>query len=322
MRYATPLLVLEPCLVLLSSPIVSGNIKFEADYSAEGVNEGFNDPTLGASRRAAFAYSLSIWESYLVESYSGQTITVQAVFDPLGGSSNSATLGRAAANSGAIISGNTFAETPLASHLRGFDTNGASHDIKITFNSDIDNQTVLGPQDFYYGTDANPGFDTDFVSIAIHEIAHGLDFDSDIRSDGTLGNPTLSKIYDQFLIDAATGGTALSDMSDAEREAAITSTSLYWSGTNATSANAGNRVQMYAPDSYETGSSISHVNEDVHGDLTLSPKANDDTINHQLSAIELGILQDLGWNIASVPEPSSTLCLAFGILGLGLRRSR
>lgn len=309
-------------LFFTSSLGAIGNIDFVADYSAEGADEGFNDPTLGASRRAAFAYSLSIWENYLTESYTGETIVVQAVFDPLGGTSDSAVLGRASANSGAIISGNTFAGTPLASHIKGLNTNGTSPDIQITFNSDIDNQTVLGPQDFYYGTDANPGFDSDFVTIALHEIAHGLDFSSDVRSDGTFGNSSLSKIYDQFLIDSATGGTALSGMTDSERLAAITDNSLYWSGSHATAANGGRRVQMYAPSPYEKGSSVSHVDETTHGQLTLSPKFNDDIINHEISALELGILKDMGWNIASVPEPSTTLCFSLGMLGLGLRRKR
>lgn len=322
MKVKVSLLIFTPYLFLTSSLSLLGNISFVVDYSAEGASEGFNDPTLGASRRAAFAYSLSIWESYLVESYVGETITVRATFDPLGGSSNSATLGSASANSGAIISGNTFAGTPLASHINGYNTNGSAHDIEITFNSDVDNQSVLGPKDFYYGIDANPGSDSDFVTTALHEIAHGLDFNSDISSDGSLRNPTFSKIYDQFLIDAATGGNALSSMTDAERAAAITSGSLYWSGINATAANTGDRVHMFAPDPYDTGSSVSHVDETTHGELTLSPSQNGNIINHEISAIELGILEDMGWSIASVPEPSTALCLTVGILGFGLRRRR
>jgi len=320
MKFKAPLFILTPVLCLTSSLSLLGNINFVADYSAEGANEGFNDPALGASRRDAFAYALGIWESYLVNSYVGETITVQAVFDPLGGSSDSATLGRASANSGAVVDRPIFAGTPLASHIRGFDTNGSNHDIKITFNSDIDNQFVLGPQDFYYGTDANPGFDSDFVTVALHEIAHGLDFSSDIRSDGTLKNSTLAKVYDQFLFDAVTGGNALSGMTDAERLAAITSGNLYWAGANATAANSGNRVQMFAPDPYDTGSSVSHVDETAHGELTLSPKLNDNVINHQISAIELGILEDMGWNV--VPEPSTALYFSLSAIALGLRRKR
>lgn len=309
--------------VFLSSPCASGDqVRFVADYSMEGANEGFNDPTLGASRRNAFAHALGIWESYLVASYAGQTVTVQAAFDPLGGTSEAATLGRASANGGAVVSRPTFAGTPLASQLRGFDTNGSTHDIKITFNSDIDNQTVLGPQDFYYGTDANPGFDTDFVTVALHEIAHGLDFSSDIKSDGTLRNATLSKVFDQFLTDSATGGTPLSGMTDAQRLTAITGDSLYWFGPSATAANGGNRVRMYAPSPYEKGSSVSHVDEGSHGELTLSPKYNNDIINHQISALELGMLEDMGWNITSVPEPSTALSLALGAVGFGFRRVR
>jgi len=321
----SPSLALTSSLALLAvftCPVLGKNIDLIADYSAEGANEGFNDPSLGAARRAAFSQALTIWEGYLQESYAGQEITIRAVFDPLGGEPDTALLGRASANGGSIIEGNTFAGNPLASNLLGFDTNGATHDINITFNSDIDNSFVLGSQDYYYGIDANPGSDIDFISVALHEIGHGLDFSSDIRTGGLLRNPTLSRVYDQFLVDAAVEGTLLSTMTDAERLVAVTSDNLFWLGENAVAANGGNRVQIHAPETFLSGSSVSHVDEGVHGELTLSPLYDDDIINHELSAIELGIFQDLGWSITAVPEPSSLSLLAVSALSLSLRRRR
>lgn len=289
--------------------ISSANIDFVADYSGDGVSEGFNDPTLGALRKSAFEYSLGIWEGYLGESYSGETITVRAVFDPEGGTANSAVLGFARAETLHFTSFPTFAGAPLANHLNQTDNNGLTNEIRITFNSDVDGSFVLGNHDFYYGTDANPGNNSDFITTALHEIAHGLGFSSDITSDGSLLNSGFSKIYDQFLYDASVGGTALSGMTDAQRLTAITSGDLYWSGANATTANGGDRVELYAPNPYKSGSSVSHLDEDTLGHLTLSPSLNDNIINHEISNIELGMLQDMGWQITAVPEPSTTVLL-------------
>lgn len=313
-----------PSAFLALTLSASANVNFVPDYSGDAAGEGFNDPALGAARKAAFEFSLGIWEDYLMNSYAGETVTVRAVFDSQGGTMTSATLGSASANDAALTTAPLFAGTPLASHLNGFDTNGVSHDISITFNSDVDNATVLGTTDFYYGTDATPGTDVDFVDVALHEIGHGLGFSSDIRSDGSLLNPAFSKIYDQFLFDAAVGGTALSGMTDAQRLTAITSGNLYWSGANATAANGGNRVEIYAPNPYEPGSSVSHVDEGTHGTLTMSPSANGNIIDHQLSNLELGMLQDMGWTVIyPVPEPSTlTLILGVSMIALGVRRRK
>ena len=86
-----------------------------------------------------------------------------------------------------------------------------------------------------------------------------------------LRNPTLSRVYDQFLVNAAVGGTLFSTMTDEERLAAVTSGNLFWVGENATAANGGNRVQIHASETFVSGSSVSHLDELVHGELTLSP---------------------------------------------------
>lgn len=300
-------------------------VNFVADYSLEGANEGFNDPTLGASRKLAFEHALSIWGSYINNSYTGEQVVVRAEFNPLGGSATSATLGSAGPETLAVTTGTFFADAALANHIRQTDVNGGTHEINVQFNSDVDGSVVLGSNKFYYGTDKNSGSDKDFVSLAMHEIAHGLGFSSDIKSDGSWLNPTLTKEYDRFLYDAAIGGTALKDMTtNAARLAAITSGNLYWGGANAVAAYNGNRVKLYAPNPYEEGSSVSHVDEGEFGHLMLSPQFNGNLINHKVSDVELGMMEDMGWDVIyNIPEPS-----VFGMLlivagaSLGRRRNR
>ena len=79
-----------------------------ADYSGDGVNEGFNDPTLGASRKAAFEYALGLWSAVLGDAYVGEQVVVDAVFNPLGGTGTLATLGSAGPKSFGNVPGNSL----------------------------------------------------------------------------------------------------------------------------------------------------------------------------------------------------------------------
>jgi hypothetical protein len=136
-------------------------VRFAADYR-DGAGEGFNDPTLGAQRRAAFEYALGIWSSLLPSAYTGETITVEAYFDPLGGTPTGAVLAQAGPKSvrwnfGGRGLSNTVYGDALANHLRGADLGQGQDEIVATFNSDVDGSYVLGSIGFYYGTDGNSG---------------------------------------------------------------------------------------------------------------------------------------------------------------------
>jgi hypothetical protein len=61
--------------------------------------------------------------------------------------------------------------------------------IEAVFNEDIGESTIIGGEDFYYGyTPDTTGSDTvDFVSIAMHEMTHGLGFIGLVNTDPTQG---------------------------------------------------------------------------------------------------------------------------------------
>ena len=194
-------------------------VTFSFDYSGDGANEGFNDPTLGTGRRTALEAAAMIWGNILVPRYTGETIVVRATFDSLGGSSTSATLGQAG---GAGAAANFSATSPkyvsstvyvsaLANHLHGSDlgaaATGASQEINPQFNSNVDNSTVLGNTNFYYGTDSNHGSNIDFETVALHELGHGLGFSASIQSDGTfLNGESTPDAFDRFLYRGSTKG--------------------------------------------------------------------------------------------------------------------
>jgi hypothetical protein len=184
---------------------VGENITFAVTFS-DGQNEGFFDPVLGAARRSAFLFGAGVWAQYL---QGPADISVMATMTPRGGTANRATLA-SAAPAGAF---KNFANAPftdtwypeaLVEIISGVDPDNTRLDINVDFNSDVDGTTVLGNRTFYYGTDGNPGNNFDFVTITIHELAHGLGFNSSFDSLGVFGAGTdFPYIYDRFLVNGS-----------------------------------------------------------------------------------------------------------------------
>lgn len=305
------------------------SVIFNVNYT-DGASEGFNDPGLGGARRGSFESALNVWSGYLTRSYTGETVTVNAAFNSLGGSSGGATLGSAGStfihrdfgtiNANPKYQSATWYGSPLANHVRGGDLDAGNNEINAQFNTDVDNSTVLGSTDWYYGSDPSGlGGDIDFQTVALHEIGHGINFfDLINENDGTFQDG-FAGVYDRFLTTGATGGTALTAMTNAERNAAIRSGNLYWSGANAIAGNGGVRPEIFAPNPYQGGSSVSHLDEGTYGDQLMSPLYSG--LDRMPSALELGMLADMGWDIAAVPEPTAIALMLVGAAAV-LRRRR
>src|SRR5262249_8368024 len=141
--------------------------------------------TLGAQRLNAFAYAAGIWGGQLV---SAVPIVVDAEMTSLPCTNTSAVLGSAGAASlhrnfpGAPIA-NTWYPQALANKLAGVDVNPGTSDISADFNSAV-GTTCPFPSTWYYGFDANPGSQIDFIAIVLHELGHGLGFATPVASSG------------------------------------------------------------------------------------------------------------------------------------------
>ncbi|NND34876.1 MAG: hypothetical protein HKN76_19980 [Saprospiraceae bacterium] len=186
----------------------------------------------------------------------------------------------------------------------GYDIYSAEPDIIAQFNS-----TVV----WYYGTDGNtPPNQIDFVTVALHEICHGLGFASSAASDNTAVGTFIGRSFtiddEKVLLPTNfdiklenAGGTKVTAFPNYSLALlnVLRSGAVYFDGTKARAANGGNRVPLYAPDTYDQGSSISHLAESYNGSphalMTYSLPAAESI--HDLGAVTIGILEDLDWPI-------------------------
>ncbi len=211
--------------------------------NADGANEGFNDPTpavpvggnpgttLGAQRLFAFTHAANIWGSTLD---SNVTIRIQAAFNPLGpgilGSAGATFIfrdfGGVAPFPGAEFPG-TWYGSALADKRAGTELNSTPNtpDIVATFSSNFI---------FYLGVDNNHGAQPDLVVVLLHELAHGLNFQTFVNASTGANAGGFTDIYARHLLDS-TINLHWDQMTQAQRQAAATKYGrVVWDGSNVT----------------------------------------------------------------------------------------
>ena len=251
-----------------------------------------------AEAKAAFEYAINIWE-HLVQS--DIPINVQANWR----SQDMGTLGSTApadyvTNFNNIPHKNRYYALPVAERLAKEDINPySSPDIVCTFNKD---------QDWYFGTDGNtPENLYDFVTVVLHEIAHGLGFTGFFYVQNNIGSYAYNAVGDaaafdllvvntgnQYLVD-----TAIFNVPSNKLYFALISGSLFAKSPSAIFDNYGNGPQLFVPNPFDSGASVYHLN-----DKTYPPSSGNSLMTHAIGLGEsvqdpgplaMGILDDIGW---------------------------
>jgi hypothetical protein len=219
------------------------------NLNAPGV--GFNDPTpaapvggntgttLGQQRLIAFTHAANIWGATLTSSV---PIVINAQFRPLACTATGAVLGSAGATQvfadfpGAPKAGTLYSYA-LANKLYGSeisDTPGAQ--INANFNSELGKPGCLTGTSFYFGLDANEGNNIDFVATLLHEMGHGLGFQTFTNGQTGAKLAGYPSVWDHNLLDNTTGKLWV-DMTNAERAASsLKASGLSWTGSRVTAA--------------------------------------------------------------------------------------
>ncbi len=251
---------------------------------------------------AAFQHAVDIWSRLITTTI---PIEIDADFSPLGagilGAAGPTYIDRDFA--GAPMSG-TYYPIAVSDQYVGTDQLGA--DVSATFSSTF--------SDWYFGLDACPPLGQyDFVTVVLHEIAHGLGvfgssdafyypFPPDQGFYGCYGvedgGDYYPIIFDKFV--EFPDGTPITtydpffcwtDLYDL-----FTGGELYFDSPSMT-ALLGDRARLYAPNPYLLGSSYSHLDEDTYDASSphalMTPFIGAGEAIHDIGAV-VGMFQDFG----------------------------
>ncbi|MDR9363851.1 MAG: choice-of-anchor D domain-containing protein [Balneolaceae bacterium] len=286
----------------------------------------------------AFEFALSIWSEHIS---SDVPIKVNANWVELEGN----TLGSARPSNIVQISGagepDTWYSLAQLSALTGQPIRDELDNIEY----DIDIDIQCNFSDWYFGTDAQvPENRSDFVTVVLHEIGHGLGFlgsmsgdnETDLAEWGVGNNELNPLIYDRFvvdgdynlLIDEWTYPNPSSKLYSAlvgEQEG------IFFDGQDANRTLMGQRVdraKLYSPDPFDEGSSYSHFDQTAFRrsiNALMLPFIDRTFAVHTPGPLFCGVLSDMGWPLGEgciglIPSGilvTNQTSLNFGVLNSG-----
>ena len=251
-----------------------------------------------SASQEAFQYAVDIWETMIT---SPVQIKVKATFKALSagvlGSAGPALITRDWP--GAPVSG-TWYPSALANKLYGGDLYTLNDDINASFSNDTSY--------WYFGTDGTtPLGKYDFVSVVLHELCHGLGFVGSMtvnasKDTGRWGYDGFPYIYDLFTVNGSSEQlieTSLFPNPSTTLATQLQSQNIYFNGSTAAQENGNSNPRLYAPSTWQQGSSYSHLDEATFqvGNVNslMTPGIASAESIHDPGPISLGIFEDMGW---------------------------
>ncbi len=250
--------------------------------------------------KTAYEKAMSIWSKYI---YSSQTIRIKATWASLS-TGVLATTGskHVFKNFPNAPFQNVWYPVSLAEAISGKDLNEGDFEIEMKINSTMN---------WYYGVDSkSQAGKFDLVTVVLHEIAHGLGFSSSMKlvnnnTQGQYGQSGSNYIYDMFLQNAGTiklTNSGVFGNPSTDLKGALTGNALYFGLRNSKYANT--LPKLYAPSTFNDGSSISHFDESYYPqgnpNSLMSPNVRSAEVNQSPGDLLLRCLQDLGWQIVGI----------------------
>lgn len=284
--------------------------------------EGFNDPTpaepvggntgatLGEQRLIAFQRAADIWGATLDSDVS---IRIGAAFVPLSCTANSAVLGSAGAyeiwaDFDNAPRANTWYPAALASKLAGEDlTAPEDPHIIARFNSRLGlAPDCLPGAPFYLGLDRRAKGQIDLVTVLLHEMAHGLGFQTFTDDETGLEFFDIPSIWDYFLVNNITNVPWVAMSPEERRISAISWRGLSWDGKQVSAALP--RVLAPRTKLHIGGANAGAARGDYHvGDASFGPPVSAKPVSGQLMPV---VDQMDGSGLACTPlSPINTLAV-------------
>lgn len=255
------------------------------------------------AQRAAFQSAVDVWSRIVVSSV---PIRVRATLSRLEpgvlGSAGPGNAYRSAAD-------DSYYAAALADALSGRDLEPGGVDVEAEFTND--------PGLFYFGTDGQvPAGQYDFPTTVLHEIGHGLGFLGGLEVVDGVGtyDPGSADpapfVYDRSVVRrTSTGDVRVLSYPRGSRALAeaLQSGALLWDGASATRA-ASTKPRLYAPATYEPGSSVGHLDEATYrpgtANALMTPLIGAREVVRDPGPIAVAMLEDTGWRLSAAADPT------------------
>jgi hypothetical protein len=148
----------------------------------------------------------------------------------------------------------------------------------------------------------------DLRSVITHELGHTLGFASTYDSGTDKFSSIGISAWDTFLRDSASGGNRPAvGTTGTPGNFNQLANPIYFTGSAAEAAygaylgtNVSTPVPVYAPSSYQSGSSMSHLDQSALSNDLMSPSMSSGVTRRAPSAIDWGIMEDLGWSVTDL----------------------
>ncbi|QOX78507.1 hypothetical protein FY034_06045 [Trichlorobacter lovleyi] len=262
--------------------------------------------------KTSFETAVSVWSTRVISSV---PITIDACW-----ATNLATgvLGHAASlsayqNFTNAPLPNTFYKVALANALAGSKLNVGQSDMYIAYSSTFN---------WYYSADGNtPADKIDFITVVAHEVAHGLGFAGGMTVSSGTGSYSTIYAYDRFAYNGSSQAllnTTIFPNPSTALGTVLTSNNVWFSGTKANIANNNTDVKLYAPTTWASGSSYSHLDYTTFvntSNAMMVYAVSYGRAIHDPGVVTIGLLEDLGWT--TVATPTYTLAVTKNGTGSG-----
>ena len=260
-----------------------------------------------ADAKTAFQNAVDIWSSLI---QSPVPINVLAIWTPLSSSTPGfETLGSAApisfyANFDGALKINVYYPTALAEKMAGKNLNdltldpntGAGYEIVARFNSSSN-------WDFSPSGPVASG-KVHLTTVVLHELGHGLGiYDSygDSNGSGSYGllGSTAPTLFDVF-VESALGRILNLTNNSSLMAASLTSGNVTFNSPIATSNNSNQKPILFAPTTWQDGSSIAHLDETTYSTVggvnkLMRPQLDNGQVTLNPGPIVLDMFKEMGW---------------------------
>ncbi|MDP9073595.1 MAG: fibronectin type III domain-containing protein, partial [Actinomycetota bacterium] len=248
-----------------------------------------------APAQAALQAAADIWAAAL---NSAAPITLDATWAP---ATDARVLASTAPTLLRRVNGSVWYPQALADRINGSTIDPGAPDIVM----DVNSQPVGG---WYLGTDGHPpAGQYDLTTAVVHEMAHGLGIFGLLNVDstgiGSLGAGQEMNLPTVFDNEVANGSgqnlVATQPNPSAGLAAALQSTNLVFGGAEAAVGNAGVAPRLFAPATWQPGSSVYHTDFSMFPagstNALMDPGLPSGVAIHDPGPVVEGMLDDLGW---------------------------